>query len=72
MKSRIKIGSGVITRHTPPIRGICTQITNRGHGHKEYLVAHNHEGKIVGAWLDQCEVMLVDDAIRMGFGTDNA
>jgi len=65
MSSKIKIGDKVVTRHTPPIKGVCTRILKKGKG-TEYCVSYNKEGDIMNTWLDPCEVEL-DDEHQMGF-----
>jgi len=63
----IKIGDDIVTRHTPPLKGICTQILYRGRGQKEYMISHNVEGKVSNTWLDPCEIEPVGDEDKIGF-----
>lgn len=67
MKGKIRIGDDVVTRHTPPIRGICTQILSRGRD-KEYQVSYNKDGDINNVWLNRCELTVTCDEVKMGFG----
>ena len=62
----IKIGDKVVTRHTPPIKGICTQILSRGRD-KEYQLSYNKEGDILSVWLNRCELVPEGDEAKMGF-----
>lgn len=66
MKSKIKIGDDIVTRHTPPLKGICTQILSRGRD-KEYQLSYNSEGDVKAVWLTRCEILPAGSIGKMGF-----
>jgi len=66
MKSRIKVGDDILTRHTPPLRGICTQILSKERD-KEYQLSYNNDGEVRVVWLMRCEILPAGDGGKMGF-----